>query len=133
MLAVTALAVVVAAIMVWLAVSSYRASADADARRAESEAEARRARQDAETSRQALIELEASLVALDGKIAGALVLAERAKTKAEAEAAAKEVAALRRQQALDRAAIEKARHEEWLRKRREGIEVDDRCKSSSLC
>ncbi|MEJ7602091.1 MAG: hypothetical protein WKG01_29610 [Kofleriaceae bacterium] len=94
MIAVTAVALVVTSVMVWLAISSVSGVRD---RRCQTSRVRRRcpaAKQDAKTSREALLQLEANLAALDGKIARALALAEQANTKAEAEAAAKAVAEL---------------------------------------
>ena len=133
MVAVTAIAVAAAGVMVWLTISWYQASAQADARRAESELQTKEFKEAAGKARRALEQLEAKAAALDTEIAGAIALAEKAKTKAEAQEAAKQLAELRRRQAADRAALAKARYEEWLRVRRGGATVDDRCKNNSLC
>ncbi|HEY5936894.1 MAG TPA: hypothetical protein VIU61_19730 [Kofleriaceae bacterium] len=133
MLAVTALAVVAAGVMVWFTLQWHQASARANEARAISEEESRVAREDAKKSKQALLALEASVAQLDGEIATALVAAEKARTKAEAEAAAKRVADLERRKAAARAAIAKERHDQWLRDRGGPIKVDDRCKGNPLC
>jgi hypothetical protein len=132
MLAVTALAVVAAGVMVWFTLRWHQATIDADAARAVSEEESRVARADAEESRKALLGLEATVAQLDGEIATALLAAEKAKTKIEAEAVAKRVADLERRKAAARAAIAKERHEQWLRDRGH-IKVKDKCKTNALC
>lgn len=129
MVAVTCVATLAAGVLVWFALSSRNSTEDAREKARHAEIEKERAKDAAREAQAGLARVGQDLERNGVAIARALKQMEIAENQAASEKAA---ADLRREEAKRKAILaeqQRLAHEEWLRKRREGIDVSADCKN----
>lgn len=131
MMAVTGLALSLAAVLVAMTINAIGHSDDAEEAKTRSDAVAANARLEADKMRDELNRLESNLHDLDGKVDLAIQRVAAAQTAAEAKAAGDEVKRLARDRAAANAAAADFRRKEELRKRMEGVK--NVCTGDSIC
>ena len=131
MMAVTGLALSLAAVLVAMTINAIGHSDDAEEAKTRSDAVAANARLEADKMRDELNRLESNLHDLDGKVDLAIQRVAAAQTAAEARAAGDEVKRLARDRAAANAAAADFRRKEELRKRMEGVK--NVCTGDSIC
>ncbi len=131
MMAVTGLALSLAAVLVAMTINAIGHSDDAEEAKTRSDAAAANARLEADKMRDELNRLESNLHDLDGKVDLAIQRVAAAQTAAEARAAGDEVKRLARDRAAANAAAADFRRKEELRKRLEGVK--NVCTGDSIC
>ncbi len=131
MMAVTGLALTLAAVLVVMTVNALAHSDDAEVAKTKSDAVAENARKEADKMRDELDRLEANLHDLDGKVDVAIKRVAAAQTAAEAKAAGDEVKRLAREKSEAKAAAAKLRADQELKKRLEGVR--NVCTGDSIC
>jgi colicin import membrane protein len=131
MMAVTGLALALAAVLVVFTVKAIASSDEALTAKEQSDLVAKKASDEAEKMRAELDKLETDLRALDGNLKVALDKVAIAQTKAEADAAAKEVKRIAKEKADANAAAAAIRRKQELDKRMGG--AGPVCTGSSIC
>ncbi len=133
MLAVTGLALVAAAVMVWLAIASRSASAKADEDRAIAQEVADKAKRDAEASKVALEQVDREVKDLAVKTAAAMVKVAAAQTKADRDAANIQLQRLQHDQFLAARHAQDVRDAASKAARGARVIVDEECTRNSVC
>jgi hypothetical protein len=133
MLVVTGFALLAAAVMVWFAMQSRGASDRAEQDRLAAQEAAARAKAGAEESRIALERIDRELTELSGKVNDAVVAVGKAQTKAETDAANRQLKKLQQQQYDLAQRAEKARLDAARAARIAPVVVDQDCTNNSVC
>jgi colicin import membrane protein len=131
MVALTAFALVAAAVLVVFTVRAFTESDKSDEARVIAENKAHQAEIDAENSRIELEKITQNLKDLDGKVTVALANLEKARDKASKDAAEKEIRRLRDQQIKDQQRQADLQRQRELQKRLDGVKKV--CDSGAIC
>jgi hypothetical protein len=133
MVAVTALALVLACVLVVFTVKAVAASVESDKQTEGANKIAEQKRLEVEAMRKELDKIEANLASLDAKVTVALDNVEKARNKAELMAAANELKRLQKEKFDEQVRLNKIRLDQWNKDRVKPVTVDDECARNPLC